>query len=147
MENSTTTLKNTFTDNTGREWAVNLTVGVVARIKTQTGIDLSEAVQDGEAFVNLFLADPMKRGRLLYIAAGAEAAGVSEDDFYNAIGRRELSEGCEAVVMSMADLHSNGKLSAAIKRHMKAMLARMDEVMVAAWKEFDPSKPAPAKAG
>lgn len=73
-----------FTDSTGAEWILDLTIGDVDRIRKSVGVDLLDASVEGEGdenFLERLQRDPILACRCLFFGLDVASKGISEEDF------------------------------------------------------------------
>lgn len=107
-------IANKFTDNTGLEWSVVLTIGSMRRIKTQLGIDLSGVLNNKDSFLSV-IRDPLYIFDMIYIICEKQAAerGISPEMFGESIASGDVVEAAtNCMIQAIANFTSpqQGKL-------------------------------------
>lgn len=71
-----------FKDNKGREWAIEITVATLKRIRNHLGVDLMKVIEGGELLKRLY-ADPEFLVDLLFVVCMPQAkeAGITDEAF------------------------------------------------------------------
>jgi hypothetical protein len=83
----------TFTDSTGRKWVLAVTIGSLKRAKAR-GVDLLE----GGTIAGIWADPPMLCDAVFaLVQPQAEAAGVSEDAFFDAMAGAPVAEASRAL--------------------------------------------------
>lgn len=90
-----------FTDTKGRTWDLTLTIGTIKRVKNTLGIDIL-AIEDGQFLVDLS-RDVWKLVDMVYviIKPQADAQGVSDEDFGEALGGEALANASDAFLLAV----------------------------------------------
>ncbi len=93
-----------FTDKTGKEWDVSLSIGALKRIKSFLGIDLLDPVQI-EKFQENMASDPSAIAELIFavVKRQADARGIIADDFYDALDTEALLAAAHALTDALVD--------------------------------------------
>jgi hypothetical protein len=97
----------TFTDNSGRQWPIELNVDLVDRIaQSETAVDIYDAVNSAkaEAFYRR-LSHPRTLVNVLWLLVkdGATGLGITPTDFGRAMGGDSLDDAADALDQAMAD--------------------------------------------
>lgn len=88
----------TFVDGAGREWGINLTLGMVKRLKP-LGVDVGLAVGGVGQVTDAAFRDPETAGKVLWTLCEAQAkeAGVSPEQFADAMTGPALAGAADAL--------------------------------------------------
>lgn len=113
-----------FTDTTGRQWAIDLNIGAIKRVKSLVGVDLLE-IQDGQLLVDL-ANDPMKMADILYavVYPQATAKDVSDEAFGSALGGDAMRLGIDAFVEELIDFFQ--KLRPAVGQVLNKLWSKLE---------------------
>lgn len=113
----------TFKDNTGHEWSLAITVGVVRRIKDK--VDLLKLVENKFAGLDELLKDPFALVGLLYLLLEPQVKeqGLNEDTFPDRFGGEELYAGTQAFMSEYADFFPNPKIRDSLKSMFQKALS------------------------
>ena len=92
----------TFKDNKGREWAVEITVSTIKRVRSLLSVDLLQ-VAEGK-FTDALLSDPVLLVDVLYVVCKpeADAAGVSDEEFGQAMAGDAIDQATQAFLEALA---------------------------------------------
>ena len=106
-----------FKDINGKNWPVHITVGSLKRVKNMTDVDLIAA--DQKLFETL-AEDPITLVNVLYAAVKPEAdsAGVTDDQFGEALAGDALFDATEALMESLCDFFPQPAKRALMKKAM-----------------------------
>ena len=123
---------NTFTDRDGRSWDLSLNVGLLARVRQTTGIELAKALKSEQALAEAIFAEPEKLVEVLYVICEAQAqkAGISPEQFGYGFDGEALERATQAMLESIADFFPRSALARAVKSRLPQILARADREMV-----------------
>lgn len=116
----------------GRDWRVEIGYAAVRRLRTEAGVDLSGA--DGQlAFVQALYTDPFKLGAVLWCLCRdeAQAAGLTEEQFFDAMTNDEAEAAAAAVYEGYVDFFHRGR-AAAVKPKLPGLIRTMNEKVGAA---------------
>lgn len=119
----------------GREFTVRITVGKLAEVREETGIDLGKALASEGALADLMFGDPGRLVSVLY-ALCDDAANVTPEDFAHYFDGPTLERGTEALLTAVADFFPRSKVGKAIREDLAAVLAAMDDAAIAALRSF-----------
>lgn len=122
-----------FKDNTGREWKLRLTVGVVTDVKRETGVDLGKVTQADTAWITFLFGDPGRLVAVLWVLCEkqATAVGVTPEDFGHLFDGTTLEAAGEAFAGAIADFFPRSRIAKAIRESLGKILAATDEKAVA----------------
>ena len=121
-----------FTDSQGREWSINLNVGLASRLKKRFGIDFVAALYDVEKSLSVIgeLYQQLDRFcEVVYILASVD---IPLDEFMDAMEGNQIADAFEALDQTFTDFHPPGKREriARTKAAMKAALENGQESMM-----------------
>lgn len=126
-----------FKDNTGRQWAVEINVAAVKRVRDVLGVDLLGAL-DGRLIQDL-ADDPVLLVDILYVLcrAQADAACVTDEDFGRSMAGDALDAAAAAFLEELVDFFPGarrgllrkalGKFQALQSAAMAAGMAKLDD--------------------
>lgn len=131
-----------FRDNTGREWSVEMTIGAAKRVKrTLDGVDLL-ALHEGEPpLLTRLDLDLELLVNVIYVLVKpqADAAGVSDEAFGEALGGEAILAAHDALMEALADFFrglARTHLATAIQKQ-RALTARAMDVADGKLAEID----------
>lgn len=95
----------TFEDDKGREWTVDVNPWTLGRVKDNTGVLLTALVEDDNAVLRILYNDPVMVGDILWRLCEdqAEDRGVSLKDFSYSIAGDAFGKARDAVVEATVD--------------------------------------------
>lgn len=122
----------TFTDSMGREWSININYGSIKRVRALVDVDLLEVA---EGKLKDLATDPILLINTIFALCKpqADAAGIGDEDFGNAMRGDVIEKACAALFEDLADFFPKGKQSilkkliGKSKELQEAMLAQMQE--------------------
>jgi hypothetical protein len=120
----------TWTDNTGREWRLEFTVGTSSDVKKRFNIDFRDAYKPGskgDVFAKLF-ADPNQVAEVLWTLCRVEARklNITEEDFYHLVGGQQIRDGMISIAESLVEYHNPGHGARAAEK-MRAFIESAGE--------------------
>lgn len=123
-----------FKDAKGREWSLDLTVGMVERVKADADTDLDEILERPDAIGSTLMKSPRRVAQILWamIADQAATVGVDARDFGFALDRPALDRAADALIEEMVLFYPRSSAGRAIAGRLPEMLARMDREIAAA---------------
>jgi hypothetical protein len=130
-----------FVDCKGYEYDLRLTVGKLAVVREETGVDLGKALASEGALADLMFGDPARLASVLYAVAepvGPQIAAPDPVDFAHGLDGPALERGTEALLAAVADFFPRSKVGKAIREDLAAVLAAVDDAAIAALRS--PSK-------
>lgn len=129
-----------FTDTKERTWAIEITLGVARKVKSETGVDLLAALKNPESANKLMqnlAEDPESLGQVIYVAAKSPDEALKADDLFDALDHEAAEAAFNALDEAMTDFFPprvRGRLKKAKKRVKDIMtkesnrnLAEIDE--------------------
>ncbi len=121
-----------FTDSKGRVWPIRITVKSVRDVKLRKGIDLRELVNDEcKPFLTL-ISDAVALAETLFIVCGAEAHGLSEDEFCDLFHGDVSENAANAFGAAFVDFFPNPQLRKSITELLGLVRELRDEIVEAA---------------
>lgn len=121
----------TFKDKTGREWSIDLSFGLWRRIKAEAGVDLLDvAMPDGKSLEQLSRLEVLAEVLWLYVAEQAGAAGITREEFWDALSGEAVHAGVFAIVKDLEDF-SRSPSFAALRVSMEEAANRTAELCAA----------------
>jgi len=117
----------TFTDNEGRSWTVEVNVAALKRAKGLAGVDLM-GVLDGE-LIERFIRDPVLLCDALYAVCKPEADehNVSDEDFGRAMAGDAIEQATAALLDEIVSFCPSPRDRAALGRVLAATRTAMDK--------------------
>lgn len=117
----------TFADNEGRQWAVDVNVGTVKRVRGLIGVDLL-GVLDGTLTQRL-MRDPVLLCDVVYAVCKpqADASGVSDEDFGRAMAGDAIAGATDALLGAIVDFCQSPRDRAILGRVIAATNTAMDK--------------------
>jgi hypothetical protein len=136
-----------FQDLNGTEWALRITVGSVADVKRETGINLAIASKDTSWVEGIFGADG-KIAQVLWVLCEKQAKErtLGPEDFAHLLDGETLDRAGGALAESIADFFPRSKVAQALKRKFGQMLEESDRKAVAAIEGLSTDSPKPTAA-
>ncbi len=125
----------TFTDNTGKSWAVTIDVTALKRIKTLAGVDLLDAI-NGSELLRRLTADPCLLVDVVFSAVKPEAdrVGVTDEVFGQAMCGQAISDATDALIEGLVEFlppHQGRPLTKAYGKVREALTRGWAEVETA----------------
>lgn len=119
-----------FKDSDGREWALSLNVGLVAKLRTDAGFELGKSMnaQIGETL----FGDPEKIAKVLWVLVEtqAENRGTSPESFIFALDGPTLESASTALIEAIIDFFHRGEPAKRMKARLPEILAKADRETV-----------------
>lgn len=120
-----------FHDKTGREWSIDLSFGLWRRIKADCGIDLLDvAMPDGKALQQLSRLEVLAEVLWAYVADQAASAGITREQFWDALDGAAVHAGVFAIVGDLEDF-SRSPSFAALRVSMEEAATKTAQVCAA----------------
>lgn len=127
----------TFTDNTGREWAIDLTIGAAKRLKSLLNVDLLNFARFQDTIGTLTTdRDVFCSALFCLVQAQANAKQIVEDAFWDSMNGDTLDAAIEAFVQELIAFFPLVQRPALVKawekinqvqaKAVKAMTAKLD---------------------
>jgi hypothetical protein len=125
-----------FTDYTGQEWTLRLTVYMVAQIRSETGINLALVSKD-RGWVNQIFGDERDDGKLasilfLLCEQQCQQAKLSPEQFAQQLDGPTLEAAGQALVEAIADFFPSSSVAQALKKSLGQVRKAAEEKAVAA---------------
>lgn len=121
----------TFNDKTGREWSIDLSFGLWRKIKAEAGVDLLDvAMPDGKSLEQLARLEVLAEVLWHYCAEQAAAAGITKEQFWDALDGPAIHAGVLAIVKDLEDF-SRSPSFAALAVSMEEAATRTAELCAA----------------
>jgi hypothetical protein len=136
-----------FTDRTGTEWRLNLTLGDLRRARDLAGVDLNAAIKSDAALSDLLFSDPESLCKVLWVLCEKQAAdrGLAPEGFAEVFDGPTVERAAVALAEAVIDFFPRSKIGAAMKANLRANLDRVDARVVATIST--PSGPGTSSAG
>lgn len=142
-----------FTDGEGATWQVRLTVGHLAALRADFGLDPNKMVRSDEEFAKLFDLDPEKLVGALYLICEAqiEKAGLSPAQWAGRFDAETVQAGTVAFGDAVLDFFPRRKIAQSLQKNFHKALERLDEETVrkieTAWASNGPAGNSPGSPG
>jgi hypothetical protein len=106
-----------FSDNKGRRWTIEITISAVGRVRAVTGLNLAFAGDDNCRMLGQILSDPSMLFAVIcaIIKPQLTAQGISEEELGDAIGGDSLEKASEAFTEALTDFFPSEKQRKAAK--------------------------------
>lgn len=114
-----------WTDAAGREYRIRLTIGLIGRVRRDTGINLGEAL--GSKFSEILFGDPEKIAQLLFAVSQPTNATVTPDEFAESLDGPAVEFATGALLAAVADFFRQPRTADAARGHLKKTMDRIDE--------------------
>lgn len=124
----------------GIDWTVQLTVGMLTRIKRDIGLDLANAAVDAEQFVTVISTHPEKLVEALWIVCEKQAgtARKTPEQFGELFDGDALDQAVKALLEGSIDFFPKARGRDAIRKGMPRTWAKIEtEVNAKLEKELD----------
>lgn len=122
-----------FTDLTGQEWTLRLTVGSVADVKKETGVNLAIASKDASWVEAVFGTDGKLAEILWTLCEGqAKERNISPEAFAHLLDGETLDKAGAALGDAVASFFPRSAVAQAMKRGLAATFAEADRRAVEA---------------
>ena len=105
-----------FSDSSGREWPVTITIGTVRRVKADLSVNLADIHEGDPPLMNRIATDPTFFCDVLLsiLRPEIEKAGLPEDEFWNRLGGDVVKRAYDAFWAELRDFfHGLGRPEAA----------------------------------
>lgn len=121
-----------FTDASGGEWVVRLTVGALADVREQAGVDLGQAIRSEGSLADLIFGDPAMLVRALWVLveSQAKAAGVDPVAFAHRFDGPTLERATEALLAAVADFFPRSKVGMMLRQNLTQAMSRLDDAII-----------------
>ena len=121
-----------FKDEKDRDWKLRLTVGLVAMVQRETGVDIGSVTKSDTAWVHFLFGDSAKLVEVLWVLCEKRASeiGVTPEEFGELFDGRTLEAAGKALAGAIADFFPRSRVAAAIGASLEQMLDATDELMV-----------------
>lgn len=128
----------TFSDTAGRVWTVSISVGTVTRVRSMMSVDLMEAIEGD--LVPKLMNDVVLLCNVLYCVCKpeADARGVSDVQFGEAMGGDALGAGEEALLEALTFFSHPSRRDAFRKTWQKTKAVRSQAAALACKRLEDP---------
>lgn len=124
-----------FHDHMGDEWQLKLTVGSVADVKRQTGVNLALVSKD-TSWVDVIFGDPPKLVEMLYVLCEEQCAAdgrkLSAEEFGYRFDGPTLEAAGGALADAIADFFPRSAVAKAVKSGLQKLMTTMDAKAVRA---------------
>lgn len=103
-----------FQDRLGRHWVLEFTLGSLARVKSETGVDLLTFHQPDSPALRAMATDPWKLLEVLVsmLRPQLNEKQVTEEDFGNSLLEEHVQAAVEALLTGMVDYYPPAKRTA-----------------------------------
>jgi hypothetical protein len=99
----------TFSDNSGRTWAVTINVECIKRVRTLLGVNLLDAVEG--QLIERLVTDPVLLCDCVYAVCKpeADARGITDEDFGRAMAGDAIEHACTSLLEELVDFFPQAK--------------------------------------
>lgn len=113
-----------FKDLRGRTWAVDITLGTLARVKSESGLDLLTIHQPDSSVLERLTSDPalLLQTIVAVIRPQLQQQGVTETEFGDSLAEQQAWDATEALLRGLCDYYPPEK-RAAMHRLLDAVLS------------------------
>lgn len=120
-----------FRDNQGRLWDVRVNVSTVKRARRLLGIDIPALIAEQARPLGELLADDCRLVDLLYVLCKdqADAAGVSDEQFGEAMFGDAIFHGRKAFLRAMRDFFRDRRVREALGKMIDAALLAEEKIL------------------
>ena len=128
-----------FKDATGREWTVAISVATVSRVRSLAKVDIMDAIEG--KLIPTLMGDVVLLCNVLYAVCKpqADAAGITDEQFGEALLGDALAAGEEALMEAIVDFSHPSKRTAVARAWDKAKAVRVKAGVMAAKRMEDPA--------
>jgi len=114
----------TFTDNQGKSWSIEITVATVKELKRDLEVDLMTIAEQGDDLLGKLASDPVLLVDALWVVCRdqAEADGIGDEAFAGRLGGDSLDEAIMALMEAIADFFPKAR-----RQMLRKMLAKARE--------------------
>lgn len=122
----------TFTDLNGDEWKLRLTVGTLADLRRDAGLDLSRALRSADALAEVLFGDPENLAKALWVLCETQARerNLSPEDFAHRFDGPTIERATEALLAAVADFFPRTRVGQELRENQKKLLEAMDKTLV-----------------
>lgn len=126
-----------FRDPDNREWKLRLTVGGVADVKRDTGVDIGSITQSDTKWIEFLFGDSARLVQVLWVLCEPQAtkAGISPEQFGHLFDGPTLEAAGMALAGAIADFFPRSRVAQAIRQSLTKILDAADRKMVAMLEE------------
>src|SRR5437879_3886776 len=122
-------MSNTFTDTEGRGWSLRITLGDLPALKAE-GFNPSLALKDLSAFDTINSPETFGRGLWVLVEPQAAKAGVSPEQFAQAVDGPTLAAAGDALLGALADFSQRPAVAAAMKNRLPDATAKAEAELI-----------------
>jgi hypothetical protein len=118
----------TFQDGEGREWSIALSVGMVAKLRTDAKFDIGKSITDPKLVQALF-EEPETVGKALWVLIERQARErkVEPEDFAFSLTADALEGAINALIEAMVDFFLPSRQRQKVKDKLPEMFAKANE--------------------
>ena len=128
----------TFTDNTGRTWAIAINVGAVKRVRACLDVNLLDAVEG--KLIERLVSDPILLCDVIFILCQqeAETRGITDEQFGQAMAGDAIDAATSALLEELVDFFPTGKRQVLTKALAKLKAFEAKAIELASKRLDDP---------
>lgn len=117
-----------FKDSAGREWSIEINVGMVEDIQAHGGIDLDVMMTSPEKFMSMLFTAPRKLVEMLYVILEPQATAQNIDGkaFGRLFNRETLDAATDALLESLVLFYQRSSAGKTVGAKLPQILAKMD---------------------
>ena len=118
-----------FKDASGREWNVELNVGLIEDIHEQTGVMIDDLIKDAEKFADVAFNNPRRLVEVLYVICEDQIKNVplTPKEFGRLFDRTTIDKACNAFMESVVLFYPRASVGEALRENLPTILAKMDQ--------------------
>ena len=138
-----------FKDSTGREWSLDLNVGMLGKLRTDAGFELGKS-QTAERLAETLFADPETLAKVLWVLveSQADAKQVTPESFACSLDGDALEVATTAILEAIIDFFHRAGPRAMLRSRLPEMLHKADtQVMQAIESEMSRRTEGPLNPG
>lgn len=117
-----------FTDKLGREWSLELSIGLIESIKRDALADIDTLLTKPEEFGKLLLLQPKKLAEILWVICLDQAVerGISPEDFGKLLNRATIDSATNGFIEAILDFYPRQSAGRVMRNNLPALLEQMD---------------------
>lgn len=117
-----------FKDKIGREWSLELSVGLIESIKADALADIDLLLTKPEEFGRLLLLQPKKFAEILWVICKDQAAerSVTPEDFGKLLNRSTIDAATDGFIEAILDFYPRQSAGRVMRNNLPALLEKMD---------------------
>jgi hypothetical protein len=119
----------TFKDGTGRDWKLELNIGLIEDIHDATGIMIDDLIKDTEKFADVTFNNPRRLVEVLYVMCEEQIKRVplTPKEFGRLFDRTTIDAACNAFMESVVLFYPRASVGNVLRNNLPTVLAKMDQ--------------------